>query len=182
MDNEQNVNQNTPNTGGDGANTENNNTKLDIDAILAKDEKTEDDLNALATHAKKLEETNKQLFERAKKAEDKAKTLKTETKDENINNNNQPVGLTREEAILIAKGTDERIINEAAIIAKAKGINILEAVKDPLIEAYADKLAQEEKKRRAQLGASGGAGSSSNDDLTQRVGMSREEHKKAIGM
>lgn len=134
-----------------------------------------------------LAEKNKQLFARAKKAEDEAKKLKqaleeakTKTQETNTQTNTT-VGLTREEAILIAKGTDERVINEASVIAKAKNIPLLDAMKDPLISAYSSQLEAEAKRAKAQLGASKGGGGSDNGDLTQRVGMSRDDHKKALG-
>lgn len=168
------------NSATDGGEDNTDKNEFNIDEILAKDEKTEEDLKTIADHAKKLEAQNKQLYERAKKAEATAKTLKIETKP--INQPNETVGLSREEAILIAKGTDERIIDKASKIAKAEGITLLEAMKDEAIEAFSEKLKADEKKRKAQLGASGGGSSTSSEDLTQKVGMTREEHRKAIGM
>lgn len=128
-----------------------------------------------------LQKKNKELFERAKKAEAQAKVAKSTPIIKEIKET--PTGLTREEAILIAKGVNEDVINQAAIVAKAKGINIKEAMKDPLIEAYASKIKADEKSEKAQLRASQSGGSGTdNRDLSQRVGMTEEEHKKAIGM
>jgi hypothetical protein len=140
-------------------------------------ELTVDDYNKLAQEKKDLEAKNKQLFERAKKAEAdaKAKAIPLQTKEpSNV--------LSREEAILIAKGVDERIINEAGVIAKAKGINLSEAMKDPLIEAYSEKIKAEEKKEKSQLGASKPGPTFKGVPLEQAVGMTEEEHRKAIGM
>lgn len=139
-------------------------------------EPTLDDFNA-------LKEKNKQLFERAKKAENEAKALKAkpvETKTE-INKSNETVGLTRDEAILIAKGVDDRIIDEAKIVAEAKKIPLREALEYPTIKAFKQSLEAEERKKKARLGASGGSAGSDPDDLTEKVGMTREEHRKAIG-
>jgi hypothetical protein len=129
---------------------------------------------------KALEKKNKELYERAKKAEALAKVAKSKP----INKTNEtPTGLTREEAILIAKGVNEDIINQAAIVAKAKGVSLMDAMADPLIEAYSAKIKADEKREKAQLGASRSSGSrGDNGDLTQRVGMTEEEHRKAIGM
>lgn len=130
---------------------------------------------------KALEKKNKELYERAKKAEALAKEAKSKPLIKETNET--PTGLTREEAILIAKGVNEDIINQASLVAKAKGVSLMDAMKDPLIEAYASKIKADERREKAQLGTSKSGGSrGDNGDLTQRVGMTEEEHRKAIGM
>lgn len=115
----------------------------------------------------------KHYQEKLKKAETKTQETNTQT--------NTTVGLTRDEAILIAKGVDDRVIDEAKIIAEAKKIPLRDALEYPTIKSFQRDLEQEAKKQKAQLGASKGGGSNSSDDLTQKVGMTREEHKKALG-
>ena len=106
-----------------------------------------------------------------------------EKKEAEINKPNEPtIGLTREEAILIAKGVPDEIINQASLVAKAKGVSLSEAMKDPLIEAYSEKIIAEEKKGKAQLGPATSGPTYKGVPLEQAVGMSEEEHRKAIGM
>jgi hypothetical protein len=133
----------------------------------------------------KLADTKKQLSARLAKAEAELKKAKAQPE---VKETNTPTGLTREEAILIAKGTSEVLIEKASLIAKAQNISLLEAMKDPLIEAFGDKLKADEKKAKASLGASsGGSGNTGSYGKNQAarledaVGMSEEEHRKAIG-
>jgi len=131
----------------------------------------------------KSQQKNKELYERAKKAEALVKELKSKPVETFKKTNETPTGLTREEAILIAKGVNEDVINQAAFVAKARGIDIMEAMNDPLIEALSEKIKATEKKEKAQLSASKGSGNYTNkSDLSQVVGMTEEEHRKLIGM
>jgi len=134
----------------------------------------------------KLADTKKQLSARLAKAE--AELKKAKAQPEVKETNQTPVGLTREEAILIAKGTSEVLIEKASLIARANNIGLLEAMKDPLIEAFSEKLKADEKKAKAQLGASSGGsgntgsyGANKATRLEDAVGMTEEEHRKAIG-
>jgi hypothetical protein len=109
----------------------------------------------------KLQEINKKLFARAKAAEAKLKTVapKAEvppTKKE-INSNEQY--LTREEAILIAKGYEESEIAKLQAIAKGNGCSLLDATKDEMFVVWKEKVVAENKKSKSQLGASKGSGS-----------------------
>lgn len=131
----------------------------------------------------KLKETNAKLYERAKKAEEAAKAAKETKKDSpNLKTNETSNGLTREEAILIARGVSEDVINEANDVARAKGITLSEAMKTPLISAFIEKKEAEEKRSKAQLGSSNYSGKAGSKDITQAVGMTEEEHRKSIGM
>lgn len=120
------------------------------------------------------------LYQRAKKAEQELKALKAQGTKPLISNN--PSGLTRDEAILIAKGVPEEVINEASDIAKAKGITLSEAMKTPIVTAFIANLKQAETKEKAQLSSSASGAKSSKGDLMQAVGMTEEEHRKALGM
>lgn len=119
------------------------------------------------------------LYQRAKKAEQELKALKAQG-SKPLNNNSS--GLTRDEAILIAKGVPEEVINEASDIAKAKGITLSEAMKTPIVTAFIANLKQAETKEKAQLSSSASGAKSSKGDLMQAVGMTEEEHRKALGM
>ena len=100
--------------------------------------------------------------EHFKQKVEKAPLIKTENQDS-----------LKDELILIAKGYDEEVIEQASIIAKAKGIGIKDALKDPLIEAYVEKKETTKKKEKAQLGTSSG---SSNSQEMFKPGQTREEH------
>jgi hypothetical protein len=111
----------------------------------------------------KLQEINKKLFARAKKAEELLKTSKTQVKqvaqpkkEQNINNE-QP--LTREEAILIAKGYEESELVRIKAIAKGNNCSLLDATKDEMFVLWKEKQEVENKKAKSSLGSSKGSGS-----------------------
>ena len=83
--------------------------------------------------------------------------------------------LTREEGILIAKGMDDDTIGQLKVIAKGKGISLLEAEKDPLFIPYLEKIQKEKKSEQAKLGASKGS-TFKQEKAEAKSGMSREEH------
>lgn len=120
----------------------------------------------------KLSATNKKLFERAKKAEQKAKELEDKANQKPLTNQEQ---ISRDELILIAKGKDVEVIDKAKALAKGAGISLAEAMKDPVITAFEEKRAKEEKSKQAQLGASGK--SATDNELEVRPDMPRDEHK-----
>lgn len=159
-----------------------NDEQIEVEELT--EETSEEETTLTVEDYKKLERKNKELFERAKKAEALVKEVKeTKKPAETLKTNETPVSLSREEAILIAKGVDENVIEQASLIASAKGISLNDAMKDPLIEAYTENIKAREKREKAQLGASNNSGVYVNKgDLSQRVGMTEEEHKKAIGM
>lgn len=83
--------------------------------------------------------------------------------------------LTREEGILIAKGMDDESIGQLKVIAKGKGISLLEAEKDPLFSTYFEKVQKEKRSEQAKLGVSKGS-SYKQDKPTFKPGLTREEH------
>ena len=91
----------------------------------------------------------------------------------NINNT-----LSREEAILIAKGRSEDELDLLHTIAKGKGVSLLDAEKNPLFLAYEEKQAEEKKKEDARLGASKGSGYYEAKDDFNKPGLTNEEHKE----
>jgi len=85
--------------------------------------------------------------------------------------------LTREEGILIAKGMSDEELNQLKVIAKGKGISLLEAEKDPLFTTYYEKVQKEKRSEQAKLGTS--KGSSYKEEKPKfTAGLSREEHMK----
>ncbi len=83
--------------------------------------------------------------------------------------------LTREEGILIAKGMDDEALNQLKVIAKGKGVSLLDAEKDPLFTTYFEKVQKEKRAEQAKLGAS--KGSAYKETKAEfKSGLSREEH------
>lgn len=83
--------------------------------------------------------------------------------------------LTREEGILIAKGMDDEALNQLKVIAKGKGVSLLEAEKDPLFTTYFEKVQKEKRAEQAKLGAS--KGSAYKETKAEfKPGLTREEH------
>jgi len=85
-------------------------------------------------------------------------------------------GLSREEAILFAKGYEEKDIDYLNLIAKGKGVSLAEAQKDELFMAYQEKAQIEKKSAQAKLRASNSSGYSKPTE-TFAVGMSEADHK-----
>jgi hypothetical protein len=115
-----------------------------------------------------------QLTARAKKAEEELKALKAKP----INNNNDPQ--LSDELKLIARGLSDEEIEQAKVVAKGKGVNLIEAIKDPLFTIYQTDLKEKERKEKAKLGASKGSGETQEEITGLQYGATREEHKKAV--
>jgi len=116
-----------------------------------------DDTTLTVEDYKKLEQKNKELYERAKKAEALAKEIKQKPA-ELKNNETQSSSLSREEAILFAKGYTEDEVDLANKLAKVNGINILEAVEDDYLKGKRALRLKKEKSEMASLPASNGTG------------------------
>lgn len=152
-------------------------TIISDEVVDTQDESTSGDEQTTSSN-EELEKARKaisQLTARAKKAEDELRNIKTskETKaDSNLTNT-----LSREEAVLIAQGYDLETLNQIQVIAKGKGVSLLEAEKDPLFVSYKEKKDAEAKAEKAKLGASKGSG-----QKEAKVGFnsfeSLEDHKK----
>lgn len=82
----------------------------------------------------------------------------------------------KEELILIAKGVNEDVIEQASLVAKAKGISIKDALNDPMVKAYSKSIEDQIKKDKAQLSPSAGT-SYANDSFKPE--QPRDEHKEA---
>jgi len=129
------------------------------------------DTSELEAELKKAKELANNYKIRAEKAERLARE-KGET--QTITNNS----LSRDEAILIAKGYDEEALENLNKIAKATNKNIKEAQEDPLFIAWQEKREAEKKSEKARLGASKGSGYGEDKLDFSKPGLSREEHKK----
>ena len=127
----------------------------------------------------KLQELNKKLYARAKQAEAKLKVApKVNPPKKDISNQTESQFLTREEAILIAKGEDESSLAQLKAISKGKGISLLEAQKDDMFQVWKDKQESESKSKKAKLGASKGSGSQKPEKSVAE--MSRAEHEAHV--
>lgn len=153
-------------------------------------EETQEEVEAPETES---EPTGKDVptLEDYRNLEKKAKTLeaqkehwkkKAATASQEAANKPPTAGISREEILLITKGVPEEVIEEAREIAESKGISLAEAIKRPSIVALQEKIEADAKRAKAQLGASSGSGSDTTVDLVNAVGMTEEEHRKAIGM
>jgi len=120
---------------------------------------------------KKLEQKNKELYERAKRAEALAKEAKNKPA-ENLKTNNEY--LTREEAVLLAKGYDEEDLNRLNLLAKADGKKLTEVTNDEMFIAWKEKKDEKVKAVKAQLGSSKSSTSKTSKPVSQ---MTPEEHK-----
>ena len=143
--------------------------ELDLELETA-DEQVEatdeaEDVETLKAKVAKLEETNKKLYARVKKPVQK----KSETQSTNNSS------LTREEAILFAKGHTEEEVDLANKLAKVNGVSLVKAAEDDYFKSVVNKRLKQEKSDKASLGASGGA----NKFVPKNVGtMPRDEHIK----
>lgn len=140
--------------------------ELDLDNEQVEAEGGEaEDVEALKAELKKTKELNKQLYARTKKGP--KKTAKTTEKSSDNS------GLTREEAILFARGLTEDEVDLASKLAKVNDISIIEATEDPYFKTKVEGRLKKEKSEKASLGASGGSNKFSPKDVGE---MSREEH------
>jgi hypothetical protein len=110
---------------------------------------------------------NAKLYARLKKAVPQAKPVE------------QSNSLTREEAILIAKGYSEeelKVLNRIKKGAEAEGtkMSFLEATEDEVFKAWKSKLDAQARSKKAQLGASGG----SSVKPVELAKMTEEEHRE----
>lgn len=137
-------------------------------------EEVEEETTLTVEDYKKLEQKNKELYERAKKAEALAKEVKN--KPETLKTNEtQSSSLSREEAILFAKGYTEDEVDLANKLAKVNGVNILEAIEDDYLKAKRNERLRKEKSEKASLPASNSVG---RVKAEKPIGeMTEEEHK-----
>lgn len=121
------------------------------------DVETEDTAQLKEQLAKK-DELNKKLFERAKRAESEAKALKAKATEIKPTNTQIPNEELQEIRLIATKGLDEEDIQQVRILAKGKGVTLLEAVTDPMFDLYQKDKKERIRKEKAKLGASKGSG------------------------
>lgn len=142
--------------------------ELDLELETVEQDEAEGEAETVETLKAKLaktEETNKKLYARLKKPVQK--------KPETQSNNNS--GLTREEAILFAKGHTEEEVDLANKLAKVNGVSLVKAAEDDYFKSVVNKRLKQEKSDRASLGASNG----NSKFVPKDVGtMPRDEHMK----
>ena len=133
------------------------------DADESKAEDKSEDVEALKAKIAELDAKNKQLYARIKKPDKVEKKPTTNS------------GLTREEAILFAKGYTEDEVILAVKLSKIAGTNPLVSAEDPYFKSVVATRLKKEKAEQASLGASGGT----NKFAPKSVGkMTEEEHQK----
>lgn len=125
-----------------------------------------------------LTERERQFLARAKKAESKLKEFKGEDKKSNEQTADY---LSRDEAMLIAKGIDEERLNllkrlqTADYYQSGEKKPLTEYQEDPAYKAVDEKLQEEDKRQKAQATSNRGGGSPVEE---VKPGMSEEEHRK----
>lgn len=148
-----------------------NNDSINVEEESETEEVEDDNIPTVADY-ERLKQQNKELYERAKKAEALAKAKK-----EALNKSNKETqpSLSREEAILYAKGYTDDEVSLANKIASIEGVSLLVAVEDEVFRAKVEARKKKEKSEQAALPASGGIGKYKAE---KPVGeMTREEHE-----
>jgi len=140
------------------------------DEIELEEEIVEDDQPSVEDLQKQLKTALAQKEHFRKKSQEKK-----ETKEE-INKTNTPTTITRQEAILFAKGYTEEEVDLANKISGINGVSLLEAIEDEYVKTKVDSRRQKEKSEKASLNTSSGNAPVKAD---KPVGdMTREEHEK----
>lgn len=94
-----------------------------------------------------------------------------------VNKPNEQVGLSREEAILFAKGYNEADIKLAFKISKVNEIPLMEAINDDYFQTQVQARKDKEASIKAGLPPSQGGGQTAEKDSGA---MTREEHQKYV--
>ena len=87
-----------------------------------------------------------------------------------------PASLTRDEAIVLAKGFSEDELEYAKKVAAVEGIKVTEALENSLFKTWKSTNDEAVKRQKAQLGTSRGARSSVKKTI-DAPGLSDDEHK-----
>jgi len=171
MENENNVNLDTPNE------------EVAETVETPATEATDDTLETPEVDVEQLQATNKRLFERAKKAEAELKASKA--------NSNTPAKTTSpassiEETVILDKWAErgvpnaEMLMEQLKKVASLNGISILKAQTDTLFVAVKEKFEKEQKQKDSFLPVSRGSGAVKAKKSFNTPGLSRDEHKKMI--
>ena len=146
------------------------NESQDSDSSDGSENADEKYLNA-KRRAEKAEADKKEL-------QAKLKALTGDSTEEKRTEQKEQTGLSREEAILFAKGLSEEEINKASKIAQIEGISLTEAIDNDIFVSW--KKSNEEKVRseKAQLGTSKGSPRTPDKKDFGTPGLSAEDHKE----
>lgn len=132
------------------------------------EEEEGENVEALKERLAKTEEANKRLYARLQK--EKKEPLKT-------NQDTTNDYLTKDEAILIAKGMDLEDLEQAKLIQKGMGGSLKDALENPLFTSYVKQKEAEAKRKEAQLGASNGSSQRATEGFN-KPNMTEEEHRE----
>lgn len=105
----------------------------------------------------------RRLFEKGQKPTDKKAPVST-----------QPIDI--DERVLKAQGMSDEVLKQLKDVAKLRGLSLIDAQTDPVFQALKSQLEQEEKSKKAQLGASRGAPKVTPKKEPNTPGLTREEH------
>lgn len=157
---------------GDGSQTE------EQDAV---EEEKNDDIDV-----DKLLDTNKKLYARAKSAEAEAKRVKE--LEEEIKKLKEtptpesapaaPEGMSREEAILFAKGLSLEEVDKAKAISALEGTGLLAAVESDIFKAWKTTVDNRKKDEDAELENSGGSPKAKKKIDFNTPGLTDEQHRE----
>jgi len=137
-------------------------------------------VDELADRVSKLEDYAKNQKTRAEKAEAKLKATAKEIQDSDKSelSNQGSDSLSREEAVLIAKGHTLEEIEKIKSLAALDGVSVLEASENELFTAWKEKQDKQREAAEAQMGASKGSGRRKPKKSFTTPGLTPEEHKK----
>ena len=125
-----------------------------------------------------LEERNKKLFARIQRDKDKGKKAPEQVvAPKKEDKPAKPAPLTREEAILYAKGFSEEEVTQAQKVATLEGVPLTEAVQNDLFTTWKTKRDAKAKQEAAQLGVGRGSRGSAKKTLDSK-GLTDDEHKE----
>lgn len=120
---------------------------------------------------------------RAEKAESDKKDLQAKLRaltgdstEEKVQNRTEQTGLSREEAILFARGLTEEAVNQIDKIAKIEGISKLEAAEGDYFKTWKKTQEEKAKSEKAQLGTSKGSPRTPEKKGLSTPGLTRDEH------
>lgn len=130
-------------------------------------------------------QSNDELLKIRQIAEDqrkRAEKLEAELKELKNKSNETPVsGLSREEAMLIAKGFSDDELSYANKVATLEGVNLIEAVNTDLFQTWKAGKDQKKKEQDAKLRASRSAGSRAGEEKTlQTPGLTLQERDRLL--
>lgn len=135
----------------------------------------------LEADLKASNEARDKLYARLKRkdgtASDDGSSTQQQANSQQQANKDTSTGLSREEAILIAKGFTEDEIEQAKKVAALEGVKLTEVPQNELFVAWKAKRDADAKKQAAQLGVSRGARTNVKKTLASKE-LTDDEHKE----